>query len=448
MRYLPHTQVEIQAMLKAVGAETIGDLFDAIPEKFRLKEALDLPAALDERALIAHLRGLADKNRASTDLCFLGGGIYDHYSPVIVDQLLMRSEFYTAYTPYQPEIAQGTLQTIFEFQSMVATLLGMEIANASMWDGSTATMEAVTMAERVRQKGRVLVARSLNPHYRRVLDTSVASLGIELIDMPYTTTGQIDHEALHTLLSMPTSAVLIQHPNYFGVLEDLPAIAGPTHAAGALLVSSFTEALAFALVAPPGEGGADITAGEGQSLGLPMNLGGPVVGLFATAKEWMRQMPGRLAGMSVDSNGNPAYVLTMSTREQHIRRERATSNICTNQGLCALASTIYLATMGPHGLQRVAGINVENATVLRRRLAAIDGVTLPFDGPTFNEFVIQLARPIDEVLAALKQHGIVGGIEISRYFDDLADALLVTTTECHSATDLDRFVNALSAALS
>ncbi|MCA9520729.1 MAG: aminomethyl-transferring glycine dehydrogenase subunit GcvPA [Myxococcales bacterium] len=446
MRYIPHTPDEVRRMLEAIGATTVDELFRRIPAENRLTRELDLPAPLAEGELAAHMRRIAQRNTSVNDaLCFLGGGVYHHYSPVVVDQLIMRSEFYTAYTPYQPEIAQGTLQAIFEFQSMVAALLEMDICNASMYDGSTSVAEAALMAERLKKKGRILVARSLNPSYREVLATMLEPLSIEIEEVPFEpASGQLDRAALAAALERgPASGVLVQSPNVFGVVEELEGIAELAHSQESLLVATFSEALAFACLRPPGASGADIVAGEGQSLGIPLSFGGPALGLFACRSEFVRSMPGRLAGETIDVNGNRCFVLTMSTREQHIRREKATSNICTNQGLCALTATIYLATMGPFGLERVARRNIDNAAYLRRSIAALPGFRVVHQAPVFNELVVSLPVPPREAIERLAAEGLVPGISLTSEYPEIENPLLITTTEMHADSDLERLVEAL-----
>ena len=446
MRYIPHTEAVVRRMLDVIGARTVDELFAVIPEALRLKRPLDLPPALAEPDLLRHLEGLAAKNaHAGRATSFLGGGAYDHYVPQAVDQLLLRSEFYTAYTPYQPEVAQGTLQAIFEFQTLVCQLFGMEAANASLYDGGSALAEAVLMAGRVTRRRKFLVARSVNPQYRRIVATYTKHLGWEPVEAPCGADGRVDPAALAGAIDDRTACVAVQSPNYFGVVEDLSAMAKAVAGSGALFVTTFTEPLAYGLLSPPGAFGADIVCGEGQSLGLPMSFGGPHLGRFATREKYIRQMPGRLCGQTVDARGARGFVLTLSTREQHIRREKATSNICTNQALCALGSTIYLTLLGRQGLRRLAQANLDLAEYARRALCAVPGVRAAFSAPTFNEFVIRSDRPSAEFLAALPGD-FFGGIDVSADYPELEDSLLLCVTDVHRRGDIDRLASEWRAA--
>jgi glycine dehydrogenase subunit 1 len=448
MRYIPHTEADVQAMLGAIGARAVDDLFAVIPEKLRLGRALDLPPALAEPDLLRHLEALAAKNAPARGVAsFLGGGFYSHYVPAVLDQLLLRSEFYTAYTPYQPEVAQGTLQAIFEFQTLVCQLFGMEAANASLYDGGSALAEAVLMAGRVTRRTRFLVARSVNPAYRRIVATYTKHLGWEAVEVPFGADGRIDGAALAGALAgalgARTACVAVQSPNYFGVVEDLAAVGQAVAGSGALFVTTVTEPLAYAILKPPGGFGADIACGEGQSFGLPVSFGGPHVGLFATREKYVRQMPGRLCGETTDARGARGYVLTLSTREQHIRREKATSNICTNQALCALANTIYLTLLGRRGLRKLAQANLDLAEYARTALTGVPGVRAAFAGPTFNEFVIVTDRPAAAFLAALPDD-LLGGIDVSADYPELPGAVLVTVTENNPKEEIDRYARLLA----
>ena len=378
----------------------------------------------------------------ATKTSFLGAGVYSHYSPTIVDHLIQRSEFFTSYTPYQPEISQGTLQYIFEFQTLVCQLTGMEVANASMYDGSTSMAEAYLMAQRVTRRDKIFVADTVHPEYREVGRTYTQHGDLEIVPVGFDEkTGRI---AKIDSLDDKTAAVVIQSPNFFGCVEDVQAIADQAHAVGALLVVVVTEAVSFGLLKSPGACGADIVVGEGQSFGVPMSFGGPHVGLFATREKFVRQMPGRLCGIAYDKNGNRGFVLTLSTREQHIRREKATSNICTNQGLIALAATIYMEAMGKKGLQEVAVQNAQKAAYAAKHIAAVDGFEIAYSAPKFNEFVIRSGRPAEEVLTSLRENGIIGGLALSRYFPEMANDILVCVTETNSREQIDRLVAALS----
>jgi len=384
---------------------------------------------------------MAAKNTGATKSSFIGAGVYAHYSPTVVDHLIQRSEFFTSYTPYQPEISQGPLQYIFEFQTLICQLTGMEVANASMYDGSTATAEAYLMARRVTRRDKIVVGQSVHPEYREVARTYSKHNDSEIVEIGYDETGRITGlEALDD----KTAALVVQSPNFFGCIEDLKALADAAHAVGALFVVVVTEAISFGFLRSPGVCGADIVVGEGQSFGIPMSFGGPHVGLFATQEKYVRQMPGRLCGIAYDKNGKRGFVLTLSTREQHIRREKATSNICTNQGLIALAATIYMETMGKRGLQEVAAQNAQKAAYSAKQIASVDGFSLPFSAPHFNEFVVRGPRPAVEILERLRtENGVLGGLALSKYFDGHDNDFLVTVTELNSKQQIDALTNAL-----
>ena len=387
-------------------------------------------------------KAMAGKNTAATKPSFLGAGVYSHFSPTIVDHLIQRSEFFTSYTPYQPEISQGTLQYIFEFQTLICQLTGMEVANASMYDGSTATAEAYLMAQRVTRRDKIVVATSVHPEYLEVARTYTQHGAAEIVEIPFDKeSGRIgDLSALDD----KTAALVVQSPNFLGCVEDLTALADAAHAVSALLVVVVTEAISFGLLKSPGACGADIVVSEGQSFGIPMSFGGPHVGLFATQEKYVRQMPGRLCGVAYDKNGNRGFVLTLSTREQHIRREKATSNICTNQGLIALAATIYMETMGKKGLQEVAMQNAQKAAFAAKKIAEIDGFSLPFSAPKFNEFVVRGPKPATEILEQLRtENGIIGGLALSKYYDGHENDFLVCVTETNSKQQIDSLVEGL-----
>src|SRR5262245_4981179 len=373
-------------MLQQIGVATIDNLFDSIPPELRLRNHLNVPAAVSELELLRQFEQTAGRNQAAQRISFLGGGAYSHYTPTVVDHLLSRSEFFTAYTPYQPEISQGTLQAIFEFQTLVCQLTGMEIANASMYDGSTALAEAVLMAERVTRRTKVIASAAVHPQYLEVAHTYVQHAGISLLPAAFDrATGQTPGAAFDAI-DDETAAIVVQSPNFFGAIEDLEALSEKAHAHGALLIVAVTEAMSFGLLRSPGACGADIVVAEGQSFGVPLSFGGPYVGLFATRDRFARQIPGRLVGEAYDKNGRRGFVLTLATREQHIRREKATSNICTNEGLIALAATVYMETMGRRGIQEVARQCAQKAAYAARRIGEIEGFSLPFSGPRFNEF--------------------------------------------------------------
>jgi glycine dehydrogenase subunit 1 len=442
MRYIPNSPEERQEMLAAVGLTSADELFRSIPADVQLGRRLEITEPLSEPEVIAAMEGLAAKNSGATKPSFLGAGVYSHFSPTIVDHLIQRSEFFTSYTPYQPEISQGTLQYIFEFQTLICQLTGMEVANASMYDGSTATAEAYVMAQRVTRRDKIIVADSVHPEYRAVGRTYTQHGDAEIVAVGFDEkTGRV---ALLDGLDDKTAAVVIQSPNFFGCVEDVAAIAEQAHAAGALLIVVVTEAISFGLLKSPGACGADIVVGEGQSFGVPMSFGGPHVGLFATREKFVRQMPGRLCGVGYDKNGNRGFVLTLSTREQHIRREKATSNICTNQGLIALAATIYMEAMGKQGLQEVAMQNAQKAEYAAKNIAAIDGFEIAFSAPKFNEFVVRGPRPAAEILERLRtENGIIGGLALSKYYPERTNEFLICVTETNTREQIDQFVAGL-----
>ncbi len=441
MRYIPNSPEERDEMLAEVGLANAGELFRSIPKDVQLKRPLNVTEPLAESEVIAGMEEMAARNTGAVKPSFLGAGVYSHFSPTIVDHLIQRSEFFTSYTPYQPEISQGTLQYIFEFQTLVCQLTGMEVANASMYDGSTATAEAYLMAQRVTRRDKIVVASSVHPEYREVAKTYAQHGDTEIVTIGFDEqTGRVT--GLETL-DDDTAALVIQSPNFFGCIEDLQSLADAAHAVGALFVVVVTEAISFGLLKPPGACGADIVVGEGQSWGVPMGFGGPHVGLFATQDKFVRQMPGRLAGVAYDKNGNRGFVLTLSTREQHIRREKATSNICTNQGLIALAATIYMETMGKQGLQEVAMQNAQKAAYAKEQIAAIDGYEIAFSSPTFNEFVVRSTKPADKLLEKIRtENGIVGGLALSKYYADRPNEFLVCVTETNTKDQIDSLVNA------
>jgi glycine dehydrogenase subunit 1 len=438
-------------MLVAIGVRSIDDLFDVIPKDVRLERPLAITSAMDEARLMAHLSDLAAKNTGAGLLSFLGGGTYDHHVPPAVDQLLLRGEFYTAYTPYQAEVAQGTLQAIFEFQTIVADIFGMPVANASMYDGASAAAEAVLMARRLTKRSHVLVSEGVHPEYLATVRTYVQGLpggSAQIETVPLASDGGADPVALRGLLAKgDTACIVVGYPNFFGGVNDVRTLADLAHAHDTLLVTATAEPYALALIEPPGELGADIAIGEGQPLGLPAQYGGPGCGLFACkdTREFLAQLPGRLCGETVDKNGIRGYVLTLATREQHIRRERATSNICTNHALCALAITIRTCLLGRKGFVDVAEQCLAKAEYLKHRMVASGVWELPYPIPTFNEFVVRSRRgsvkPLVEKLAA---DGILAGIELSRWIPVRDRDLLVCVTERHSRGDLDRLVTALS----
>ncbi len=441
MRYIPNSPDERADMLRQLGVATTDNLFDSIPQDLRLRDPLNVPAAMSELELLKLFEEMGARNEAARRVSFLGGGAYSHYIPTIVDHLISRSEFFTAYTPYQPEISQGTLQAIFEFQTLVCQLTGMDIANASMYDGSTAMAEAVLMAERVTKRTKVIISSAVHPQYLEVAHTYVQHAGIDLEVASFDSmSGQTPVSAFDAIDDQ-TAAIVVQSPNFFGCVEDLQALSEKAHAHGALLVVAVTEAMSFGLLRSPGACSADIVVAEGQSFGVPMSYGGPHVGLFATRDKYARQIPGRLVGEAYDKNGRRGFVLTLATREQHIRREKATSNICTNEGLIALAATIYLETMGRRGVQEAAQQSAQKAHYAAREISGVEGFSLPFSGPFFNEFVVRApvaATPLLDRLA--RERGIEGGIALSRFDSDRPNDFLVCVTETNTRAEIDALV--------
>ena len=443
MRYLPLTDADRREMLGTIGAASIDALFADVPPAARRDGLLDLPRAMGELEVERRLGAMAAKNISAGSVpFFLGGGAYRHHVPAAVDHLIQRGEFLTSYTPYQPELAQGTLQYLFEFQTQVALLTGMEVANASMYDGATSCAEAVAMAHRITRRNKAVLSGRLHPHYAEVCRTYAQFAGFAL---PAHDPAPGDAEDLAAMIDADTACVVVQNPDFYGEIRDYSALAERCHEAGALLVVVVTEILSLGAIRPPGEMGADIVAAEGQSFGNALNFGGPYVGLFASREKFVRQMPGRLVGETLDAEGRRGWVLTLSTREQHIRREKATSNICTNSGLCALAFTLHLSLLGEAGLVRLARLNHATAVTTAELLSAIPGVALLNDS-FFNEFTLRLPRPAAPVVDALAERGVLGGIPVSRLEPrrpDLANLLLVAATETVTPEDIERFDDAL-----
>lgn len=435
MRYLPNSAADRQDMLRAAGHAHIDELFEQIPSELRSSGKLNLPGPFSESEILEFFQKAAvESSREYVSL--LGAGAYSHYRPVVVDSLLSRSEFFTAYTPYQAEIAQGTLQAMFEFQTLMTQLTGQEVSNASLYDGSTATTEASLMALRVTRRRRLVLARTLHPEYRQILRTYVHNQDVELVELPYTAAGRVDTAQLESTLDNQTAAVVIQSPNFFGVLEQVPALAALAHTKGALLIVTVTEPLSLAVVNPPSA--ADIVCGEAQSFGVPVAFGGPYVGFLTTREKFLRQMPGRLVGQTVDTEGRRGFVLTLATREQHIRREKATSNICTNQSLCALAATIYLCLLGKTGLRQLAEQNLAKAHYAAQKLREVPGFATPLASPFFNEFVLRVPGDAESLLEDLRQERIVGGLHLGKFYPELANHLLICCTELVSRAAIDR----------
>ncbi len=435
MQYIPNAENDWPEMLATIGFKKLDDLMTLLPESLRLKEPLDLPPSLSEMELSEHILALSEKNKGRKIKSFLGAGAYDHYLPAVVDHILRRSEFYTAYTPYQPEISQGTLQAIFEFQTLICQLTGMDVANASVYDGASAVAEGVLMAHRLKGKKKCFLSATLHPEAKMVTRTYTAPLGVELVEIPYSSEGLTDLEFLTQKIDGDTFAVVLQQPNFFGCLEDLEKAGQIIHAQGALFIVAVMEPLALALMQPPGALGADLTVGEAQSFGLPLSYGGPYVGFFATKETFLRALPGRLVGETLDQQGRRGFVLALATREQHIRREKATSNICTNQALCALAVLVYLTLLGKEGLQRLAQINLSKCVYAQKVLGA--KFSLPFSAPTFNEFVLSLPEEAQTVWARLLPAGIIPGFPLQKFYPELKKELLICLTEKTSKDDID-----------
>lgn len=445
MKYIPTTPAERDRMLRTVGARGVEDLFADIPEEVRIAKPLALPAPMADPDLLAHMRRLAERNTDCDRLaCFLGAGAYDHFVPSTVPHLGLKPEFLTAYTPYQAEMMQGELQAIYEYQSMMCELTGMEVANASMYDGASATGEAASMAADLTKRGDVLVSAALHPEYRQVLRTYTSHLPITVRDVP-AVGGVTSLEAARRAMTDATAALVVQSPNFFGCIEDGAALAQAAHDKGALVVVAISEPVSLGLLRPPGEYGADIVTGEGQALGNALNFGGPYLGMIATRDAFVRRLPGRLVGRTVDTEGRPGYVLTLQTREQHIRRARATSNICTNEALNALITAVHLATLGRQGIQHMAELCARKAHYARTAIARVPGYRLAFQAPTFNEFVVRCPAPPEEINRRLYEHGILGGLPLGRFYPDLADCMLVCVTERRTREEIDRLVGLLEA---
>jgi glycine dehydrogenase subunit 1 len=431
MFYTPHTPQDVQKMLETIGVKSVEKLFDSVPKELRAKKKLKLPKTLSEQEAAALVKGLAGENLSSGAAAwFLGAGVYNHYIPAVVDHLAGRSEFYTAYTPYQPEASQGTLQAIFEYQTMMCELTGLDVCNASMYDGSTALVEAALMSMAIKERRKVVVSGAIHPEYRQVVQSYLSDLSAELIE--------IDVDA-------QTACVALQSPNFFGIVEDCDAVSQAAHGAGALMIS-VSNPISLALLKPPAAYGADIAVGEGQPLGIPMSYGGPHLGIFVVKKDFLRKMPGRIVGQTADTEGKRGFVLTLSTREQHIRREKATSNICSNEALCALRATIYLTAMGKCGLKQVANLCLQNAHYAAEKIAAVRGYSLSYKGPFFNEFVVKCPKPAKDVFAELMKKKVVAGLPLSRFFPQRTNELLICTTELTSKKDIDRLCRYLPVA--
>ena len=445
MRYIPHTESDVQAMLRAVGLPNLEALFADIPEALKLKGDLNLPRALSESEVISRLQEIARMNgHPSNHSLFLGAGAYRHFVPAVVEEIVGREEFYTAYTPYQAELSQGTLQSIYEYQTLICQLTAMEVANASMYDGASATAEAALMASRVLQRKRILASSALHPEYLSVLRTYLVNLKMELQLIPWGRgEGTTSLPEAEKQLNSEVAALILQSPNFFGRLEEGSQLAEVAHSQGALLIAAIVEPTSLGVIQPPGEWGADIVVGEGQSFGNPLNFGGPYLGFFATREKFVRQMPGRLVGRTVDTHGRPGFVLALATREQHIRREKATSNICTNEALCALAATVHLCLLGPQGLAELARLNLQKAHYAKEGISGLPGFDLPFPGATYNEFVVRMPRSAVEINRKLLKRRIIGGLDLSRFFPEMDDCSLFCVTEMNPKHEIDRLVESL-----
>ncbi len=437
MEYLVNTPADRKEMLKKLSLSSLDELFADIPAKLR-DPKLELPPAMGEPELVGLAGELSGANTAAKKLCFLGAGVYDHYVPAAVEELLGRGEFYTAYTPYQAEMSQGILQAIYEYQSMVCRLTGMDSANASLYDAGTACWEALIMALAKKKERRVIVSAAVNPHYRQVIETYATATGTEVLT-PALCEGVDDPDELKKLLEKKPGAYLVQYPDFFGRINDIAKAAELIHTAGGHLVVA-ANIISLGLLKAPAELGADIVVAEGQLLGNHMNYGGPLLGVMAAKSEFLRRMPGRIAGATTDAKGRRGFVLTLQAREQHIRRERATSNICTNQALCMLAFSIHLALLGSRGIKRLATLNLSKAEYLRTAITKLPGFSVPFKDLFFNEFPVRSEQPVDKVLAALGEAGILGGIALGKYYAEMKDSFLVCVTEKRTKHDLDRYI--------
>ena len=437
MDYVPHTPADEKAIMQTIGIGSIDELFDDIPEKYRLKKNLNLPVSLSEQEVLGLMKDVGSRNVIPA-ITLMGAGAYNHYIPAVVGHVLSRSEFYTAYTPYQAEISQGILQAIYEYQTMIAHLTGMQVANASMYDGASAMAEAAVLAAKTLNRKRIVIVNSIHPEYRQVVKTYCWSNGYECVETAYGRSGQLDPESLRQAVDENTAAVLVQSPNFFGIIEDIAAIEPIVHGKGALLVSGFTEATSLGILKPAGEMGADFVVGEGQSFGNAMNYGGPYLGIFASTGAFLRKIPGRLAGATVDKEGRRGFVLTLQTREQHIRREKATSNICSNEALCALAAAVYLVSLGKN-IRKLSALNVQKAQYLRSRLLELRGWEPIFTGPVYNEFVLR-CPDATEVNRKLEEKGIIGGYALEKDYPELKNCLLFCATEMLTKEEMDKII--------
>lgn len=438
MSYISLSKKDREEMQAKIGISSIEELFKMIPENLIIKDVLEIPHAMTEPELIQHFMALARRNTYHSFLSFLGAGAYSHVIPAVVDYLSSRGEFISPYTPYQPEVSQGTLQIIYEFQTLICQLTGMDIANASLYDGASGAAEAVLMAHRVKAKPKVLVAKTLHPQYREVIETYCRNLDLFVEEIAYSGKGEIDLENLKEKLDEETSAIVVQSPNFFGVIEKLEEISGLAHEHQALSIAVIAEPVSLGILKSPGQLGADIVTGEGQSFGIPLSFGGPYLGFMACKRELIRQFPGRIAGETMDMEGKRGFVLTLSTREQHIRREKATSNICTNQAWCALRAAVFLETLGKEGLKELAWQNLQKAHYAVDHITKIKGVRLKFDGAFFNEFVLESEKSWEDIDRYLGNNGIIGGFPLEKAFPELKNCALFCITELHKREDIDK----------
>ncbi|MFB6365267.1 aminomethyl-transferring glycine dehydrogenase subunit GcvPA [Paenibacillus elgii] len=439
-RYLPMTDRDRADMLRTIGVDSVDELFRDIPEPIRYRGTLPMSGALDEISLLKHMKQLASRNADTSQYAsFLGAGLYDHHVPVVINHIISRSEFYTAYTPYQPEISQGELQAIFEFQSYICELTGMKVANASMYDGATALAEAGALASGATQRKQIVISRTVHPEAREIMRTTARGLNLNVVEVDYAD-GVTDLEQLKAVVTDDTAAVIVQSPNFFGCIEDLTAIEPIAHSRKALFVVS-TNPMSLGLLEAPGKLGADIVVGDAQPLGIHPAFGGPTCGFFAVTEPLMRRMPGRIVGQTVDRDGKRGFVLTLQAREQHIRREKATSNICSNQALLALCASVYLSTMGKEGMREAGSLNLQKSHYAARELAKLEGPSLPFTAPFFNEFVVSLPANanIADLNERLLEAGFIGGLDLGRYYPELQNHMLVAVTEKRTKAEIDEF---------
>ena len=442
MDYIPNTDKNREEMLKKIGVKNFSQLINGIPQSVILKEDLKLPPPLSELELVCLLKNLSQENRSADEfICFLGGGAYDHFVPSLVNHILLRSEFYTAYTPYQAEVSQGTLQSIYEFQSLICELTGMDVANASMYDGASAAAEAALISHSSNHKKEIIISDALHPAYKKVVETCCSGLSLKIITCP-TENGLMELTNLKKNLSSDTSCVIVQSPNFYGAIEDVGKIKNLAHSAGALLIM-VCDPISLGVLKSPGELGVDIAVGEGQGMGNHMNLGGPFLGFFTTKKEMIRRLPGRLIAATTDSKGQRGFVMTLQTREQHIRREKATSNICTNEALCALASVVYLSLMGKNGIKEVANLCLQKAHYAMEEIIKIDGFKLKYQAPFFKEFIVETPVPPGEIINKLLDKDILAGVDISRIDPRFDNLLLICVTEKRTKKEIDYFVEQL-----